>query len=236
MRRLCDPTDARRMLNPGPVAIVTTAWKGTANAAPIAWCAALSMSPPLVGIVVHPHRHTSDMIRFSDGFAINIPGPSLLKQVAFLGTESGLTVNKLESAGLETFNPLMIDAPLIEGCLAWIECTLQDVIRTGDHTLFVGNVVKVQADDQAYAQEWLLQSSDSSPLTFIGGTHYAVIGERLDAAVEVDEHGALVLETVEERERREEEDAVAIEEAKQEGDEGIIQKRRSEEQDHRTVF
>jgi len=176
------------------------------------------------------------MIRFSDGFAINIPGPSLLKQVAFLGTESGLTVNKLESAGLETFNPLMIDAPLIEGCLAWIECTLQDVIRTGDHTLFVGNVVKVQADDQAYAQEWLLQSSDSSPLTFIGGTHYAVIGERLDAAVEVDEHGALVLETVEERERREEEDAVAIEEAKQEGDEGIIQKRRSGEQDHRTVF
>ena len=86
MRRLCDPTDARRMLNPGPVAIVTTEWRGIPNAAPIAWCVALSMEPPLVGIVVHPHRHTSDMIRFSDGFAINIPGPNLLKQTAFLGT------------------------------------------------------------------------------------------------------------------------------------------------------
>ena len=224
------------MLNPGPVAIVTTAWKGTANAAPIAWCTALSMNPPMVGIVVHPHRHTADMIRFSDGFAINIPGPALVKQTAFLGTQSGLTVNKLESAGLETFSPLMIDAPLIEGCLAWIECTVQDVIRTGDHTLFVGNVVKVQADDEAYAQQWLLRSSEFSPLTFIGGTRYAVIGDPIDAAVEVDEHGALVIETVEERERREEEAAVAAEEAKLEGEEGLVQKRRNEEQEHRSVF
>lgn len=236
MRRLCDPTDARRMLNPGPVAIVTTAWKGDANAAPIAWCAPLSMNPPQVGIVVHPHRHTADMIRFSDGFAINIPGPGLLKQTAFLGSQSGVSVNKLESAGLQTFNPLMIDAPLIEGCLAWIECTLQDVIRIGDHSLFVGNVVKVQADDEAYAQQWLLKDRETSPLTFIGGTRYAVIGEPLDAVVAVDEHGALVIESVEERERREEEDAVKAEEAKLEGDEGLAQKRRNEEQEHRSVF
>ncbi|HQW52131.1 MAG TPA: flavin reductase, partial [Tepidiformaceae bacterium] len=74
MRRLCDVTDARRLLNPGPVAIVTTSWRGISNAAPIAWVAPLSMEPPLVGCVVHPHRHTADMIRFSGSFAINIPG------------------------------------------------------------------------------------------------------------------------------------------------------------------
>ena len=224
------------MLNPGPVAIVTTSWRGIPNAAPIAWCAALSIAPPLVGIAVHPHRHTADMIRFSDGFAINIPGPKLLKQTAFLGSLSGLNNNKLESSGLELFNPLMIDAPLIEGCLAWIECTVNDVIRTGDHTLFVGNVVKVQADDEAYAQQWLLKHRDFSPLTFIGGTRYAVIGEPLDAIVEVDVNGGLVLETSEEREQREEETALAAEEAKLEGDEGVTQKRRSEEQEHRSVF
>ena len=236
MRRMCDPADARRLLNPGPVAIVTTAWRGESNAAPIAWCAPLSMAPPMVGIVVHPHRHTADMIRFSDGFAINIPGPKLLKQTAFLGTLSGSAANKLEASGLETFSPLSVDAPLIEGCLAWIECTVNDVIRIGDHQLFVGNVVKVQADDEAYAQQWLLREREFSPLTFIGGTRYAVVGEPLDAVVEVDISGALVVETVEERERREEERAVAAEEAKLEGDEGLAQKKRSEEADHRSVF
>ncbi len=140
-RRLCDETDARRLLNPGPVAIVTTNWHGTANAAPIAWTAPLSMFPPLVGAVIHPHRHTADMIRFAEEFAINIPGPSLLKQTAFLGSQTGLNTNKLEAAGLELFSAQRIEAPLIEGCLAWIECGLQDVIAIGDQTMLVGRVV-----------------------------------------------------------------------------------------------
>ena len=107
---------------------------------------------PFVGVVIHPHRHTADMIRFSEEFAINIPGPTLLKQTHFLGTLSGLNANKLEAAGLDTFAAQRIDAPLIEGCLAWIECGLQDVIAVGDHTLFAARVIKVQALDEAYAQ------------------------------------------------------------------------------------
>lgn len=236
MRRMCDPTDARRMLNPGPVAIVTTAWRGVANAAPIAWCAPLSMEPPLVGIVVHPHRHTADMIRFSEAFALNIPGPALLKQTAFLGSLPGLNNNKLEAAGLETFAPLLVDAPLIQGCLAWIECTVHDVISIGDHSLFVGRVAKVQADDEAYAQQWLLQQREYSPLTFIGGRRYAVIGEPVDAVVEVDVNGALILETTEEREKREEQAARAAEETKVEGEEGLVEKQKATRSERKTIF
>lgn len=236
MRRLCDVTDARRLLNPGPVGIVTTAWRGIANAAPIAWMAPLSMEPPLVGCVIHPHRHTADMIRFSEAFAINIPGPALLKHTAFFGSVTGLNTNKIEASGLETFSPLIIDAPLLEGCLAWIECTVQDVIRIGDHTLFVGNVVKVQADDEAYAQQWLLKDRDHSPLTFIGGTRYALISDPMDAVVEVDVHGALVVETAEERERREELEAIERERRRAEGEEGFEQMKRSGEPGHRTIF
>lgn len=207
MRRLCDETDARRLLNPGPVAIVTTSWRAGTNAAPIAWTAPLSMNPPLVGCVIHPHRHTADMIRFSEEFAINIPGPRLLKQTHFLGTQSGLNVNKLEAAGLELFRGQRTEPPLIEGCLAWIECGLQDVIPIGDHTMFVGRVVGVQALEEAYAQHWLLESPEFSPLTYIGGTRYAVIGSPREAVIEVDTLGALVTETAEEREEREEREA-----------------------------
>ena len=220
-RRLCDETDARRLLNPGPVAIVTTSWRAMANAAPIAWMAPLSMVPPLVGCVIHPHRHTADMIRFSEEFAINIPGPSLLKQTHFLGSQSGLNVNKLESAGLELFSAQRIEAPLIEGCLAWIECGLQDVIAIGDHTLFVGKVVRVQALDEAYAQVWKLEERRYSPLTYIGGTRYAVVGDPLEAVIEVDAQGGLVIETAAEREKREEEEAREREMRQAEGEEGF---------------
>ncbi len=235
-RRLCDDTDARRLLNPGPVAIVTTAWRGAANAAPIAWTAPLAMEPPLVGCVIHPYRHTADMIRFSEEFAINIPGPSLLKQVAFLGSQSGLNNNKLEAASLELFSAQRIEAPLIEGCLAWIECGLHDVIAIGDHTLFVGKVTRVQALDEAYAQKWLLKERRYSPLTYIGGTSYAVVGDPLEAVVEVDAQGGLVGETAEERERREEEEARERDQRKAEGDEGFEAMQRAEAADHKTQF
>jgi len=217
MRRLCDETDARRLLNPGPVAIVTTAWRGVTNAAPIAWTSPLAMEPPLIGCVVHPHRHTADMIRFSEEFALNIPGPNLLKQAAFLGSQTGLNTNKLEAAGLDLFPAQRISAPLVEGCLAWIECGLHDVIRIGDHTLFVGRVVGVQALDEAYAQRWLLEDRRYSPLTYIGGTHYGGVGEPLDAVIEVDAQGGLVTETSAERERREEEEAREREREQKEG-------------------
>jgi flavin reductase (DIM6/NTAB) family NADH-FMN oxidoreductase RutF len=161
------------------------------------------------------------MIRFSEEFAINIPGPGLLKQTHFLGTQTGLNTNKLEAAGLELFNGQQVQAPLIEGCLAWIECGLQDVIPIGDHTLFVGRVVRVQALDEAYAQRWLLESRQYSPLTYIGGTHYAVVGDPREAVIEVDTQGGLVGETAEEREQREEEEARERELRKAEGDEGF---------------
>jgi flavin reductase (DIM6/NTAB) family NADH-FMN oxidoreductase RutF len=225
VRRLCDETDARRLLNPGPVTIVTTSWRAMANAAPVAWTAPLSMIPPLVGVIIHPHRHTADMIRFSEEFALNIPGPSLLKQTHFLGSQSGLAVNKLEASGLDTFAAQRIDAPLIEGCLAWIECGLQDVIPIGDHTLFVGRVVRVQALDEAYAQAWKLEDRRYSPLTYLGGTRYAVIGQPLEAAIEVDIQGRLVVETPEEREAREEQEGRERDLRKAEGEEGIAEMR-----------
>lgn len=220
-RRLCDEADARRLLNPGPVAIVTSAWRGNINAAPVIWTTSLSMEPPLIGLVIHPHRHTADMLRFSEEFVINIPGPSLMKQVAYLGSRTGLGENKLEAAGLDLFRGQRVEPPLIEDCLAWIECGLEDVQRFGDHNLFVGRVLKVQALDEAYAGTWKLEDRRYSPLTYLGGMTYAVLGESLEAQFETDAQGALIRETPEEREEREEREAREREQRAAEGDEGF---------------
>ena len=220
-RLLYDPTDARRLLNPGPVSIVTASWRGTANAAPVAWTVPLSMSPPMVGIVLHPVRHTADMIRFSEEFALNIPGPELLRETAFFGNSSGSDENKVEGSKLDTFTALRVDAPLLDGCLAWIECGLRDVIPTGDHILFVGEVVAVQALEEAYAERWLLEERVFSPLTFLGSNWYAQVREAREAEFEVDAQGGLTAESAEQREQREELEAHETELREQEGDEGF---------------
>ena len=62
-RRFCDETDSRRLLNPGPVTLVSVAFRDERNAASVAWAMPLSMEPPLVGVALHPERHTTDMVR-----------------------------------------------------------------------------------------------------------------------------------------------------------------------------
>ncbi len=173
--------DARRLLIPGPLALVTSKWRAAENVAPVAWTTPLSAVPPLVGVCVHPSRHTHDMIRFSEEFALNIPSPRLLNHAAYFGSISGREGDKLAISRLPTFKARKVEAPLLEGCVGWIECGLQDAIAIGDHTLFVGRVLAVSAEEEAYQEVWLLDDPDERPLHYLGGFSYAALERRLEA-------------------------------------------------------
>ena len=183
MRKTLDEMAARRLLTGGPVALVTTTWHAKTNVMPVAYVMPLSFQPPLVGIAVHPSRHTHDMIRFSEEFAINVPGRSLIHHVQYLGSVSGKELDKFEVTKLPTFKARKVEAPLIEGCVAYIECGLEDALRMGDHTLFVGRVVAASAGDEAFDETWLLADDDQKPLHYLGLARYAILGERMEARV-----------------------------------------------------
>lgn len=180
MRRPLSEHDARRFLVSGPVGLLTTKWRGTTDVLPVAWTMPVSATPPLIGVCVHPSRHSHDMIRWSEEFALNIPGPELLNHVAYYGSVSGRDVDKLDLTKLPTISARKVEAPLLEGCVAWIECGVEDSIRLGDHTLFVGRVLAVAADDEAFNETWLLES-EARPLHYLGGSSYATLDRRLEA-------------------------------------------------------
>ena len=214
MRHMLSEFDARRLLAGGPVVLVTTRWHGGANVMPVAWSMPLSHEPPLVGIAVHPSRHTYDMLRFSEEFALNIPSRRLMNHVQYLGMVSGRDVQKIEVAKLPTFKAQRVDAPLLEGCLAYIECSVLEVLPLGDHHLFVGKVLAAQAEREAFEETWLLEDDDYKPLHYLGGELYAILSERRQAQLRTSEEGTMELaETAEERERRQEEEARRREEA-----------------------
>ncbi len=183
MRHSVPETEARRLLTGGPVLLVTTAWHGNTNVMPVAYAMPLSMEPPFVGIAVHPSRHTHDMIRYSEEFAISIPGRELIHHVQYLGSVSGRELDKFELTKLPTLRARKVEAPLIEGCVGYIECGLEDALRIGDHTLFVGRVVAASAEKEAFEETWLLTDDDAKPLHYLGLNYYAVLAERLAARV-----------------------------------------------------
>jgi flavin reductase (DIM6/NTAB) family NADH-FMN oxidoreductase RutF len=221
MRRNLDPLDALRILSGGPVALVTTRWRDSTNVMPAIWITPLSRTPPLLGVVVHPSRYTNDMIRFSEEFALNFPGRDLMNHTHYFGVVSGQDVGKLELAKLQTFKASKVDAPLIEACLAWVECSLHDALRVGDHTLFVGRVLAAQSEKDAFDETWTTDDVDYRPLHYLGIDQYAILRERMTAELRTTDEGAIELaETAEERERREEEEARESERREREGEEG----------------
>jgi flavin reductase (DIM6/NTAB) family NADH-FMN oxidoreductase RutF len=123
------------------------------------------------------------MIRFSEEFAINVPGRSLIHHVQYLGSVSGQELDKFELTKLPMFKARKVEAPLIEGCIGYIECGLEDALRIGDHTLFVGRVVAASVDDEAFDETWLLGDDDYKPLHYLGLNRYAVLGEKMEARV-----------------------------------------------------
>jgi flavin reductase (DIM6/NTAB) family NADH-FMN oxidoreductase RutF len=187
---------------------------------PAIWTTPLSRRPPLVGVVVSPERHTHDMIAFSEQFALNFPGRDLMNHSHYFGVVSGRDLGKLEIAKLPTFRASKIDVPLIEHCLAYVECGLEDTLRIGDHTLFIGRVLVVQAEEEAFDETWLVGEADFRPLHYLGVDRYAVLSQRLQAELRTTDEGAIELaESQDERERREEEEARERERQQREGEE-----------------
>jgi len=201
MRRNLSEHDARRLLVCGPLVLVTTTWRGNDDVMPAAWTTPLSADPPFIGVAVHPSRHTHDMIRFSEEFALNIPGRALMNHAQYFGTTSGRDLDKLETAKLPTFHARKVGAKLLDGCIAYIECGVEDALRIGDHTLFVGRVLAVSADEEAYNELWTLADEDEKPLHYLGGSSYALLGTRLEARPPAQAAAAAEEEEEAERER-----------------------------------
>jgi len=219
MRRTIEPHDALRLLNGGPVALLTTRFRNETNVMPAIWTVSLSRRPPLIGVAVNQARYTHDMVRFAEEFGLSFPGRDLLNHTHYFGAVSGDNVGKLELAKLATFNASKISAPLIDHCLAYVECSLQDALRVGDHTLFVGRVLAVQVEEEAFDETWRIEDRDYRPLHYLGLDRYAVLGERLQAELRTTDEGAIELaESQDERERREEEEALERERRKREGE------------------
>ena len=201
MRRHLDEVDARRLLTGGPVTLVTTSYRGRHNVFPVAYAMTLSIVPPLVGIAVHPSRYSADVIRKTDEFALNIPSRQLLHHVQYLGSLSGEDFDKLELTKLPTFRSRLLGTVLLEGCVGWVECALQDMIEIGDHLLCVGRVVAVSADDEAFDDHWLLKDNDAKPLHYLGGSYYSLLNGLMEARVpkQAEEYGKRLDEAIEEQ-------------------------------------
>lgn len=75
-----------RLLEPGPVVMVTTARKGRANIMTMSWHTMMDFEPPLVGCVISNRNYTFDILQATGECVINIPTVALAKKAVACAT------------------------------------------------------------------------------------------------------------------------------------------------------
>ena len=63
----------RRFLEPGPIVLVSSAWKGKTNIMTMGWHMVMEFEPSLIGCYIWSENHSFDMVRNSKECVINIP-------------------------------------------------------------------------------------------------------------------------------------------------------------------
>lgn len=118
----------------GVCAITAMSPEGVPTAMIVGSFTSVSLDPPLVGFFPDKQSSSWSAISICDGFCVNVLGAfqeDLCRQLA------SKDPRKFEGIA-HSLSPR--GAPLIDGALAWIDCSMHSVSEAGDHLLVLGAV------------------------------------------------------------------------------------------------
>jgi flavin reductase (DIM6/NTAB) family NADH-FMN oxidoreductase RutF len=132
----------RQILEPGPVVLVSSAWKGKKNIMTMGWHAVIEFTPSLIGCVIAETNVSFDLICKSRECVINVPTADMADKVVGIGNSDGDQVDKFQRFGLTPVPGTKVAAPLIRECFANLECRISDARLVKKYNFFILEVVK----------------------------------------------------------------------------------------------
>jgi len=160
----------REQVLPQPVVLISTISKdGVRNAAP--WSNVTPILRPLDEILVVSglKRDTLENIRQTGEFVVNVPPVGMVKEVMICSKNYPPQVDEFEVANLMPRHSVKVRPPGIDGCLAWVECTLVEEILRQRYALIIGKVVHLEADDRLFNEKGDMDFETAKPLSIILG-------------------------------------------------------------------
>ena len=143
---------------PSGVAILTVDLEGERLGLTVGSLMSLSLDPPLVGVSVSRQAAMHELLRRAGGFALSL----------LAGDQEAIAQHFARGVppfahwhGIAT-RAQAEGAPLVEDAIGWLECRIEAKHETGDHTLFVGEVLSAEAGRAA------------APLVYVEGRYLSL--------------------------------------------------------------
>lgn len=148
MKRNLKLSESYHLLHPKLTILVATKLNERQNVMTAAWAMPICDDPPIVGIALGKDSFTSEILRTTKEFTINIPEVGLKRAVLICGTQSGRKVDKAKMAGLTYAKAKNVGAPIIKECVGHLECRIREVVDGDGCWLFVADVLAAYAEEQ----------------------------------------------------------------------------------------
>ena len=135
-----------RLLESGPVVMVTTQRRGRPNIMSMSWHTMMEFEPPLVGVIMSDRNYSYAALKSTRECVLNIPTVELAKQMVGCGNVSGRRVDKFARFGLTAVKASRVVAPLVGECYANLECRVADTRFVEKYAFFVLEVLAAWID------------------------------------------------------------------------------------------
>jgi flavin reductase (DIM6/NTAB) family NADH-FMN oxidoreductase RutF len=144
-----------RLMEPSPVVLVTTYHRGKPNVMTMGFHMMIQHDPPLIGAVIGPWDYSYKALKSTRECVIGIPGADLAEKVVDIGNCSGEDIDKFEKFRLTSRPAQNVGAPLIEACIANIECKVVDTRMVSRYNLFILEAINAWVNPRRKEQRTL---------------------------------------------------------------------------------
>lgn len=168
-------TQVYRLLNPGPVVLVTVGNGQKDNLFTVAWNVPVRQNPPMLALLVGKGHYSYGLITESGEFGVNIPDVTLLDAVLGCGSVSGREVpDKFASFGLTREPAQQIEAPLVLEAVANIECRICQVVDLGSTALLIAQALEAVAAPRHFKDGSWTFDNGLQLIHHLGGERFCV--------------------------------------------------------------
>jgi flavin reductase (DIM6/NTAB) family NADH-FMN oxidoreductase RutF len=127
---------------------VTQKPDGNFNLITLEWFMRTSIQPPMFAISVGHSRYSHECLQDVRYFNLVFPSPSLKSLLSLSGSQSGRDIDKFTAGEVNWFPGKLHKLPILSDAIACFECEIVTQVKSGDHTIFVGEVKYSWKDEE----------------------------------------------------------------------------------------
>jgi flavin reductase (DIM6/NTAB) family NADH-FMN oxidoreductase RutF len=176
------------ILLPSPVLIIGTYCPdGKPNIMNAAWGGIASSKPPCISVSLREATLTYHNIKQTEAFTVNIPSEKYFKEADLVGIISGREYDKFKETRLTHEKSKLVNAPVVKEFPYALECKLVQQIDLGVHTMFIGEILGIAANEEILNSKQIPDIEKVRPMLWgsFGSMAYYNVGEKLGDAFSV---------------------------------------------------